>query len=126
MDSKQERVDTPNRLQSRTRRGNLRLASDGRLVSRTRRPAADMLNERIIVTGREDEKSGGPDYGGERGGKSVGSEGGQGGKGEALGKGAQGDQDPHEAEDASSAISEADRAKDREREMEESGEELPG
>ena len=67
--------------------------------------------ERITVTEREDEISGGPDYGGDRGGKSAGAEGGQGGKGEAAGK-------PSEAD--------ADRAKEREHEMEESGEELPG
>ena len=74
----------------------------------------------------EHEESGGPHYGGERGGQSTGSEGGQGGKGAAAGKQSQGDHDPHEAEDGSSAIPETDRAKQREHEMEESGEELPG
>lgn len=78
------------------------------------------------MTDREDVKTGGPHYGGERGGKSAGSEGGQGGKGEAEGKQPSEDRGDLEAENASSAITDADRAKDKEREMEESGEELAG
>ena len=59
---------------------------------------------------RENE-SGVPAYGGDRGGKSARSDGGQGGKGEAAGEPSRGG---------------ADRAKEKEQEMEESGEELPG
>jgi hypothetical protein len=64
----------------------------------------------LIVSERENEFDG-PAFGGNLGDESAVSEGGQGGKGEADRKPAQTD---------------ADRAKEKEREMEESGEESSG
>lgn len=78
-----------------------------------------------IVTDSEDEKTGGFHYSGEHVGIAA-SDGGQGGKGEAEGKQPPEDRDSREAEDASPAIADSERAKDKEREMEQSGEELAG
>ena len=89
---------------------------------------------------------GGPHYGGERGGESAGSSGGQGGKGEAAGEsgekpadaqsGQSGGRGPTERDgeptaegensDASPTKSSADRAEEKQHEMEKSGEESPG
>jgi hypothetical protein len=100
------------------------------------------------VTERENEQ-GGPHYAGERGGESAGSEGGQGSAGDAeqpgksnqderggeSGVGGRGPtererepvtEQPREANDLSSIDTAADRAKDKEAEMDETGEELPG
>jgi hypothetical protein len=99
------------------------------------------------VSEQESER-GGPDYGGDRGGESAGSEGGQGGQGEAKGESVgsksrssdpesagvggrgpterDGEPTTKQGSDASPTKSAADRAKEKETEMEESGEELPG
>jgi len=92
---------------------------------------------------------GGPHYGGDRGGESAGSSGGQGGQGEAEGEsgekpaeaqsgqpGGGGGRGPTERDgeptaeredsEASPTKSSADRAEEKQREMEKSGEESPG
>jgi hypothetical protein len=101
-------------------------------------------SEGIIVSEQESEP-GGSQYGGDRGGGSGGSAGGQGGTegksgekhhkeqgGQSGGVGGRGpterDGEPttNEDSDASPTTSGAQRAQEKQREMEESGEELPG
>lgn len=94
----------------------------------------------------QESESGGVDYGGDRGGESAGSAGGQGGQGEAMGEsgGKTGNEQPgqsgdggrgpterdreattNENSDASPPSSDAERAEEKQGEMEESGEESP-
>jgi hypothetical protein len=103
-------------------------------------------SEGVIVSERESEP-GGVDYGGDRGGESGGSAGGQGGQGAAEGESGgmpseeqegqsgdggrgpterDGEPTARQGSDSSPTTSDADRAEEKQREMEESGEESPG